>query len=217
MGRSAAADGAAASDGPVARFLDWVAARAPLVLGTEESRPFVLFVGLATFICGFFLAALLNAYLLAIHHPLVEQLRSSLNYESAILGDGLVLPIVNMTAAAYLYARRPRITRVAVWTALLLGWAVTTGFHVDQAVHGIVNWAMPTPWHWNILGGWHALYMLSVTSWLSLFLVVVVKSVRRERAIPAEAVIAFIGVAIFFGLLRLDYISLDLRMLIPMS
>ena len=193
---------------PVAVGIEWVGAQA-------SSRPFVLAVGMATFTGGFFAAALLNVYLLAIHHPLVEQFRSSLTYGSAIVGDGLVLPVVNMIAASYIIREREQATPGSVRLALLLGVAVTAAFHVDQAVHGIVNWAMPTPWHWNILGAWHAFYMLAVTSWLWLFLVVVIKTTRRDRSVPHAAPVVLLGVLIFFGLLRLDYVSLDLRMLLP--
>lgn len=166
----------------------------------------MLAVGVATYVCGFFVPALLNLYLVAIAHPLVETLRATLSYQSAIVGDGLVLPVVNMVAAATIAKQRSQLGRGTILSALLMGAAIMAVFHVNQAVHGIVNWAMPSPWRWNALGFGHALYMLSVTSWLSLFLVVVLRTVYRERALPAGAAIVLLGVAVFFVLLRLDYL-----------
>ncbi|MEA2642525.1 MAG: hypothetical protein QOF51_3919 [Chloroflexota bacterium] len=199
-------------------------ARGPARMGAESTflggsgvRAFIFAVGFATFACGFLAGALLNVYLIAIHDPLVDLFRASLSYESAIFGDGLLLPIVNMTAAGFIVKRRAQLTSAVVWGALLMGLTVTAYFHVDQAVHGIVNWAMPTPWHWNAIGLWHALYMLAVTSWLSLFLILTVQVVGRERRVPREAAVVLLGVVAFFVLLRLDYWALDLSLLLPRS
>jgi len=183
--------------------------------GAFRARHLVVVVGIATMACGFLVGALLNLYLLAIHEPLVQQFRSTLTYSSAILGDGLVLPIVNMIATSWLIKERAAIKRSTVRTAVLLGLAMTVYIHIDQAVNEVVNWAMPTPWHWNSLGVGHALYMLTVTSFLSLFLLVVVRATRRDAAVPREAVWALLGIIVFLGLLRLDYWSLSLRALLP--
>src|SRR5262245_16625922 len=61
----------------------------PLHLLSSEpaDQRIILAVGVATFVCGFLAGALANAYLLAIHHPLVENYRSTLSYGSAIIGD----------------------------------------------------------------------------------------------------------------------------------
>ncbi len=199
----------------VARGPARVKARAQTVVSGADSRTFVIGVGLATYVCGFLAGALVNLYLLAVHHPLVDQFRATLSYGSAIIGDGFLLPVVNMIVAGFIARRRDDVTPSTVRLAIAMGVAVTVYFHVSQAINGIVNWTMPTPWHWNVLGLWHALYMLAVTSWLSLFLVTVIKLTRRERAVPGEAAIVLLGVAAFFVLLRLDYITLDLHALVP--
>ncbi|HZT08697.1 MAG TPA: hypothetical protein VFC51_16865 [Chloroflexota bacterium] len=221
----ASAPGAPATDAPLVgdragenaarRLTLGGAPRFDLIVGPEHARRVVLAVGAATFICGFFVGALLSAVLIAIHHPLVSELRSSLNYESAIFGDGLVLPIVNMAAATAILRHQRLVTPGAVQIAFFIGAAVTAAFHIDQAVHGIVNWTMPEPWHWNALGAWHAAYMLAVASWLSLFLVVVVRSAVRHRTVTRETAIVLLGVIVFFALLRLDYLSLDIGTLFP--
>jgi hypothetical protein len=199
----------------VARGPARVRARAQLAISGVETRTFVIGVGLATYICGFLAGALVNLYLLAVHHPLVDQFRSTLSYGSAIIGDGFLLPVVNMIVASFIVRRRDDVTPGTVRFAVALGIAETAYFHVSQAVNGIVNWTMPTPWHWNILGLWHAMYMLAVTTWLWLFLLVVIKTTRRERAVPVEAAIVLLGVAAFFVLLRLDYIAVDLQTVLP--
>ena len=181
----------------------------------ELRHYFIISVGVATFFFGFAAGALLNLYLLAINHPLVHQFRAALSYKSAIFGDGILLPIVNMLAASFIVKNRDTFGAKTIQGALIMGLAVTSWFHINQAVQGIVNWAMPTPWHWNILGLWHALYMFSVCSLLSLFLLTVIKYVHEEKEIPKEAVLVLLGVIAFFVLLRLDYIAIDISALFP--
>jgi len=186
-------------------------------LREADARTFALAVGVATFVFGFFVPVVLNAYLLAVHHPLVEQFRSTLTYVSGILGDGILLPFVNMTAAGFIARQRARLGNWIFVVGALMGVGVTAYFHVDQAVHGVVNWAMPAPWHWNVLGLWHAGYMLSVATLLSIFVLASVQVTRRERRWQPEATIVLIGLAVFFVLLRLDYLALDIRLLFPLA
>src|SRR5262249_51723698 len=99
--------------------------------------------------------------------------------------------------------------------ALLLGLAVTAYFHIVQAVRGLVNWTMPEPWHWNALGVWHALYMLSVASLLSLFYVVVIAAALDGEFMLRYALFAPAGIVAFFALLRLDYVAVEWSELVP--
>lgn len=143
-------------------------------------------VGIATLFFGFLAGALFNVYLVATGDPLVQQLRTVLSYRSAILGDGLLLPIANMAAAAALAKRQHEVSRPAVLIAILFGVTITGCVHAFQATHELVNWSMPTPWHWNAIGLWHAAYMGSVISWLALFLLVMAKSPGRQMKSPEK-------------------------------
>ncbi len=137
--------------------------------------------GLATFFFGFETRDCMNLYLIHVRSPLVLTLRSSLSYKSSIFGDGLLLPCVNMFVASFLIENRRFIQRGSLVGAALVGLAVTAYFHISQAVDGIVNWAMPTPWHWNVLGAWHAAYMLSVSTLLALFYIVAIGLAVRHH------------------------------------
>ncbi|MCL5113903.1 MAG: hypothetical protein M1372_01910 [Patescibacteria group bacterium] len=178
----------------------------------------VLGVGLATFFFGFGAAAVLNLYLLVIHSKLVLQFRSSLNYVSSILGDGIILPIINMFVASFLFRNRQIINKLNIALALIFGLTITLYFNIVQAAEGLVNWSMPTPWHWNFLGIWHALYMFSVASLLSLFYIVLILYARKYRKLPWQSAVAItIGLLVFFTLLRLDYTSVSLGSLLPFA
>lgn len=190
--------------------------RAKVVITEVDNREeIVALVGFATFFFGFAAGAILNLYLLAISHPLVEQFRSALSYKSAIFGDGILLPVINMVATAFILRNREFVGKKILRLALFLGITVTAYFHVTQAIGGIVNWAMPTPWHWNILGIWHAIYMFSVASLLSLLYLISIKVMKEEKEVPMEVMVVTFGIVFFFVLLRLDYISIDLREFLP--
>lgn len=176
----------------------------------------VLTTGFATFFFGFGAGALLNAYLISKQSPLVAEHRGSLDYVSSIVGDGLLLPAVNMVAVSFLIAHRVHIDATTLAVALALGLAITVYFHVVQAVRGLVNWTMPRPWRWNALGAWHAAYMFTVSTLLALFYSVLASGAfARDGGLATSAVLVTGGVLGFCGLLRLDYAAVSFRALVP--
>ncbi len=175
----------------------------------------IITTGLATFFFGFGAGAILNLYLISIKSPLVANLRSSLSFKSSIYGDGILLPIVNMVMVAFLYKKREFVHKYSLRAGFLGGFVITAYFHIIQALQGLVNWTMPTPWHWNILGFWHALYMFSVASLITLFFVVSVLSFRKQKKLDKEIYIVIAGIIFFLLLLKSDYMDVNLLSLIP--
>lgn len=173
-------------------------------LKNYNKKHFIFLTGFATFFFGFGVPAGLNLYLLAIHSPLVLQYRSSLMYVSSILGDGIILPIVNMAAISFLVGNK-ELGRIRVVWALIFGAVITAYFHIAQALQGLANWSMPKPWEWNFLGYFHALYMFAVASFLCLFYIVFILSFKKEKKLYREAILVTLGIIFFLILLRLDY------------
>lgn len=173
-------------------------------------KKIILLTGLATFIFGFAAGALLNLYLLTINHPLVTQFRASLNYKSAVLGDGVLLPILNMQMVAFLIRYKNYLTKRLFSLGIWGGIIITAYFHLKQAIDGVVNWAMPTPWHWNILGFWHFFYMLAVTTLISIFYLVAFLVASKDRKQIKELALVSLGLLLFLFILRLDYIAIKL-------
>ncbi len=68
----------------------------------KQKKKIILGTGLATFFFGFGAGALYNLYLIQVNDPLVTQFRASLSYKSAIFGDGILLPIINMVMVSFL-------------------------------------------------------------------------------------------------------------------
>jgi hypothetical protein len=170
----------------------------------------IILTGLATFFFGFGAGALLNWYFIATNNPFVQQFRSTLTYSSAIIGDGLLLPITNMLMVAFLLRRKRYLAKRIRVFGVLGGLIITAYFHITQALEGIVNWAMPSPWHWNALGVWHFFYMLSVTTLISTFYITSFVVMRAEKRIPRVVFLVSVGIFIFLVLLRVDYINVKI-------
>jgi hypothetical protein len=173
--------------------------------GTAD-RALVIGTGLSTCFFGFGAGAILSAYLRFSHSAEFSHLRTTLAFRSAIFGDGVILPILTMIAVSTLLASDGSIVRRAGVPALLLGLAVTAYFHIEQAVDGLVNWAMPQPWHWNLLGVWHAVYMLTIATLLALYFIVSAVHIYRKRTVPLSLVISVLCLISFFVLLGTDYL-----------
>ncbi len=175
----------------------------------------IILTGFSTFFFGFGAGAILNLYLISVNSPLVANLRSSLSFKSSIYGDGILLPIVNMVMVAFLYKRKELVRKYTLTAGFLGGFLITAYFHITQALQGLVNWTMPTPWHWNMLGLWHGLYMLSVTSLITLFYIVAVLSYKKQKKLDWQVYFVSLGIIAFLLLLKLDYVDVNLSKLIP--
>lgn len=185
------------------------------ILDDSKQKYFVLGIGVATFLFGFAAGAILNVYLILTHSSVFSNLRTSLDYKSSIFGDGFILPIVNMFALWFILENNEMIKKKMIKSAFLLGFLITLYFHISQAMTGLVNWAMPTPWHWNALGVFHAIYMFLAFSFVSLFYITLAKFMKRHKRLPREALIVTVGGIIFLILLRLDYVAVSFSSILP--
>lgn len=171
----------------------------------KTPKSIILSIGLLTFIFGFAAGAILNLYYYCISNPLVLNYRSALTFKSAIYGDGLVLPLINMVAASFLLKKKGKINKFVIILSLVCGGLVTAYFHISQAVNNLVNWAMPVPWQWNNLGIFHAFFMYSVSTFLSLYFIVFFKDLIQVKKFDKSFIIVISGLIIFFILLSADY------------
>ena len=185
------------------------------MLKNLHRKQIILSVGLATFFFGFGAPAILNLYFFAVKSPLVLNFRSSLNFISSIVGDGLILPIVNMFIVSFLLNNSKSVSKLNIVFGLISGLLITIYFHVIQGIEGLVNWSMPTPWHWNLLGFWHAVYMFAVSSFLSLYFIVLVLQIKKTGKIPKNFLFVVFGIIVFLILLKLDYAKVSLNLFLP--
>ena len=104
-------------------------------------------------------------------NPLVRDQKSVVEYLSGIIGDGLLMPLTNIFAFLTLLSTgfNPS-TKLFLMTALS-GMFITWAFHYGQQRFKLTNWTMPEVGKWNNMGLYHALFMWSETTFLSLVLI----------------------------------------------
>lgn len=174
-----------------------------------EQRPWLLLaiIFVATAFFGFAVQAIGNVYLNWSGDPIVHQYRATLSYSSAVVGDGVLIPLVNvfMTSQLAVWRRRPGLGEVG--SATLAGGLLMGAVHLYQAVNDLRNWAMPAPFEWTPIGYYHAAFMWAEFS-LVLFFWGQVAIVAKEtpRALLSHRVaFAFLCGALFLRLLFADY------------
>jgi hypothetical protein len=174
-----------------------------------EQRPWLLLtlVFIATAFFGFLVQALGNVYLRWRADPLVTEYRATLSYTSAVIGDGILIPLVNvfMTSQLAVWRRRPNVREVA---GAIIGGALITAFaHVYQATQDLRNWAMTKPWEWTPIGYYHGVFMWAEISFVLFFwgqFALIAK--EHPRAILSyRAGLMFVCGALFLRLLFADY------------
>ena len=174
-----------------------------------EQRPWLLLtiVFVTTVFFGFLVQALGNVYLRWRADPLVTEYRATLSYTSAVIGDGILIPMVNVfiTSQLAVWRRRARVSEIAL--SILAGFLVTGLVHLYQAVNALVNWTMTAPFQWTTLGWYHFAFMWAEISFV-LFFWGQVGLVARDnpRAILSHriAMVCLCGL-LFLRLLFADY------------
>ncbi|MGH2451548.1 MAG: hypothetical protein ACRDGE_09815 [Candidatus Limnocylindria bacterium] len=178
-------------------------------VAVAERRPYVAlaFVFLVTLFFGFVVQAVGSAYFRWTADPTLLEYRTTLSYTSALVGDAVILPIVNVLIVGQLlqWRRAPGWAEVA---GAALGAAVlTAGVHLYQAANALLNWTMLAPYEWTALGYAHAAFMFAELS-LVLFFWGQVALVAKEqpRAIFSHRVLLVVLCSlVFLRLLLGDY------------
>jgi len=174
-----------------------------------EQRPWLLLASVfcATLFFGFMVQAAGNVYLNWRADPIVSEFRTTLTYTSAVIGDGLLIPLANvfMTSQLVAWRRKPRMTEIV--GAVLGAGVITVGVHLYQAVNVLLNWTMTRPFEWTPLGYYHALFMWTELTFVLFFwgqVALVCK--ENPRAILSQRVgFVILCVALFLRLLFADY------------
>ena len=174
-----------------------------------EQRPWLLLASVfcATLFFGFMVQAAGNVYLNWRADPIVSEYRATLSYTSAVIGDGLLIPLANVFITSQLVAwrRKPRMAEIA--GAILGAGLITVAVHLYQAVNALLNWTMTRPFEWTGLGYYHALFMWTEMS-LVIFFWGQVALVGKEnpRAIASRRIgFVVLCTALFLRLLFADY------------
>jgi hypothetical protein len=130
-------------------------------------------------------------------------------YYSGVLGDGLLLPAVNVAGFIVLRQLAPGVPwkRLAIYA--LLGLATAACAFLVQARLDLVNWSMPTAFRWSPLGQFHFLVMWAEITYLYLVLITAVNNwslLRGDSSAWRAFCSGWMGVVLFAATLAADYV-----------
>ena len=178
------------------------------VTAAEERRTLTLWsVFLVTLVMGFAIQAAGSFWLRWTADPIALAYRTTLTYTSALIGDAILLPLVNVFIVTQLleWRRQPRQREIAA--AMVGGALLTVGVHFYQAANALLNWTMLEPYRWTPLGYAHAFFMLCELSLVLFFWgQVAIVAAERPRAVFSHRVLfVILCSAVFLRLLLGDY------------
>jgi hypothetical protein len=131
------------------------------------------------------------------------------SYYSGVLGDGLLIPAVNISAFVMLRQLAQGIPWKRLPVYMILGCATATAAFLMQAKLDLVNWSMPVAFHWSDVGQFHFVVMSAEVTYLYLALATAINnwSVIRHDPIAIKAfAFGWAGLALFAVSLAADYI-----------
>jgi hypothetical protein len=130
-------------------------------------------------------------------------------YYSGVLGDGILIPAVNVAGFIVMRHLAPSIQWRRLPLYAFLGLVTAATAFLVQARLDLVNWSMPLPFHWSDVGQFHFLVMWAELSYLYLVLATAVNNwsaLRRHLAGWQAFWTGLFGLALFAGTLAADYI-----------
>lgn len=153
--------------------------------------------------------ALLFGYQWAFFFAYHGHQRTVFHYYSGVLGDGFLLPAVNVVGFVVLRQMAPRIPWRRLPVYAMLGFATATATFLVQAKLELVNWSMPTPFHWSDVGQFHFFVMSAEVAYLYLVLATAISNwmALRQDSIAWRSFAAGWAALTLFGVsLAADYI-----------
>ena len=137
--------------------------------------------------------------------------RTVFDYHSGVLGDGLILPALNVASLALLRSLAHAIPWRRLPLYVLLGAATALASFLLQAHWDLTNWSMPAPFLWSPVGQVHFFVLSGEMAFLYLALATAINNFSALRSLP-HARLAFLaawaGVILFAVSLAADYLPL---------
>jgi hypothetical protein len=135
--------------------------------------------------------------------------RTVFHYYSGVLGDGLLLPAGNVLGFIVLRHMADRIPRRRLPVYVMLGVATTIAAFLVQAKLELVNWSMPTPFHWSDVGQFHFFVMSAELAYLYLVFATAInnwKALKRDSVAWRSFASGWVCVVLFGVSLAADYV-----------
>lgn len=168
----------------------------------------IALVAASTWLAAFGYQLAFYSYYHAVGSGLITSERTVFSYISGIVGDGVILPILNVVIYILLLQIRVVLTIRKLLSAAAVGFTLTALFHIAQATLNITNWSMPQAYVWSAMGRFHFLFMWAEFSFLALTLYEVLANLGEIESRPWTRLLfsmALAAVAAFLLTFWLDY------------
>jgi hypothetical protein len=132
----------------------------------EADAALLAWTALITFAAALGVSGGTNVWMLLTGNPLIKEHRPTLTFRSAIFGDGVILPAINVLMMRSFVRWGLRFGPRTALVPVVGGSAISMLFHIAQGKGGMVNWTMTRPWRWNLLGYYHFIYMATQFSYM---------------------------------------------------
>jgi len=135
--------------------------------------------------------------------------RTVFSYYSGIVGDGLLIPIVNVAGFMLLRQLSPVIPWRRAPIYVLLGLATATAAYLLQARLGLVNWSMPTAFSWSDVGQFHFFVLAAELSYCYLVLATAINNwevLQQDSTARRAFAASWLCLALFAASLAADYL-----------
>lgn len=175
---------------------------------SDDEKLVLATTAVITFLAALGVSGGTNLVMILTNDPIIKQHKPTLAFASAWIGDGILLPIINVLMMMAFRRWGTRIGRRNSAVALGVGFAIMGVFQVVQATQSMTNYTMPAPWKWTWLGYYHMLYMGSQFSFMVFYFIALYQAWQAGQVTAAQkrhlALIA--GMILLFAvLLQFDY------------
>lgn len=147
-----------------------------------------LFIIIATFILDYGVQLGYYLYRIRKNPQAFTGQKTLLEYYTGWLGDGIIAPLINIL----IYYVMVNIGYILSVYDLVISFLLALLFdflaHFIQGKTKMTNWSMPKPFQWNFAGKWHMVSFSIQTSYLLLFLWLLVHN--GERIVAEQSLLA---------------------------
>ena len=122
------------------------------------------------------------------------------SYYSGIIGDGILIPAANLGAYVVLRRLWPHVRWQQLPLYVALGLITAFAAFLAQAGLGVVNWSMPSPFHWSEVGRVHFVVMWAEVSYLYVAMAASVNNwdvLRRDDLAWRSYLVGWLAIGLF--------------------
>lgn len=135
-------------------------------------------------------------------------LKTLMNYQTGVIGDALLLPIMNDLMFYCLFSLKLNFKKLPLLKIAIISLSVDLLIHALQGTLEITNWSMPKPFQWNLVSYWHMISLFFQLLLIFLFFYSVFRysrEIEAKRRINNTALVALVLFLIFLVLFIHDY------------